>query len=50
MCPTNQGAEKAMLLDKLQAFSEFRSIDKAAYSDDERQHIHETLRNLGYVD
>ena len=47
---TNQCPEKGMLLDKLHAFSEFRTIDKAAYSDDEREQIHKTLRNLGYVD
>jgi hypothetical protein len=48
--PTDQGAEKTMLLHQLQAFSEFRSLDKAASTDAEQQQIQTTLRNLGYID
>jgi arylsulfatase A-like enzyme len=48
--PTDRCAEKAMLLDQLQAFSEFTSIDKAACTDSEQRQIQETLRNLGYID
>ncbi len=47
---TDQCAEKAMLLDRLQAFCESRGIDKAACSDAEQQRIQTTLRNLGYID
>ena len=48
--PTDQCAEKTILLDRLQAFSESRSIDKASYTDAEQQRIQTTLRNLGYID
>ena len=47
---TDQSAEKTMLLDSLQAFSESRSVAGAACSDDEQQRIKATLRNLGYID
>ncbi|HUV63794.1 MAG TPA: sulfatase [Sedimentisphaerales bacterium] len=48
--PTDPCAEKTMLLNELQAFSESRSIDKASYTDAEQQRIEMTLRNLGYID
>lgn len=47
---TDQNAEKTMLLDRLQAFSESRTTAKAACTDDEQQRIQATLRNLGYID
>lgn len=48
--PTDQCAEKTILLDSLQAFSESRSAARAACTDDEQQRIQATLRNLGYID
>jgi hypothetical protein len=48
--PTDQCTEKTILLDRLQAFSETRSVGNASSTDAEQRQIETTLRNLGYMD